>query len=297
VTPGASRGTSLLAGARVLVTGAGGQLGSAMADRLGRELPVVAVTHADLDIADQHAVELRVRQHGITVVINCAAYNQVDDAEDHGVEAMNVNAIGVMALARAARSAGAAFVHYGTDFVFDGNANRPYTEEDPPAPRSTYGLSKLLGEWLAAEAERSYVLRVESLFGGPRARSSIDRIITSLRRGEPARVFVDRTVTPSYVPDVVDATLALLRNAAPAGVYHCVNSGVTTWADVARETATLLGLAGDAGAIVPVKVSEVPMKAARPQYCALANDKLRAAGFDMPSWRDALARYIATSAA
>src|SRR5262245_43507048 len=147
-----------------------------MAARLARDAHVVALTRAELDIANQDAVLEAVRRQPVDVVINCSAYNMVDDAETRASEAMDVNAMGVLALARAAASAGAVFVHYSTDFVFDGNIDRPYTEDDRPAPLSTYGLSKLLGEWLSAEAGRHYVLRVESLFGGTRAKSSIDRI-------------------------------------------------------------------------------------------------------------------------
>ena len=123
--------------------------------------------------------------------------------------------------------------------------SRPYTESDPPNPQSVYGQSKLMGEWLAADAPRAYVLRVESLFGGPAARSSIDRIIASLRSGEPARVFVDRVVTPSFVDDVVDATWSLLTREAEPGLYHVVNTGETTWHALGAEAARLLGTAAN----------------------------------------------------
>ena len=99
---------------------------------------------------------------------------------------------------------------------------------------STYGSSKLLGEWFAAEAPGAYVLRVESLFGGPRAKSSIDKILASIQAGQPTRVFGDRTVTPSYVEDVASVTEGILDAPPPAGLYHCVNSGVTTWLGIAR---------------------------------------------------------------
>ena len=157
-------------------------------------------------------------------------------------------------------------MHYGTDFVFDGLADRPYTEEDEPAPQSVYACSKLLGEWFAADCPRHYVLRVESLFGGSQRRSSVDRIVDAIRNGQPARVFVDRTVTPSYVRDVAAATWRLLETGAAPGVYHCVNSGVTTWFELAKEIGRLLGVEPD---LVPVKVADVPMRARRPQYAAL----------------------------
>ena len=203
--------------------------------------------------------------------------------------ALRVNALAVQSMARAAASIGAVLVHYSTDFVFDGLAHSPYTEIDPPNPQSVYAQSKLIGEWLAATAPKSLILRVESLFGGAAARSSIDRIVASLRSGETARVFVDRVVTPSYVDDVVDATWALVTGGAAPGVYHAVNSGQTTWHGIGQAVARLLGVPER---LQPVKVDEVPMRAPRPRYCALSNAKLRAAGAAMPAWDDALARYL-----
>jgi dTDP-4-dehydrorhamnose reductase len=274
---------------RLLVTGAGGQLGSTLADRFRSTAEVLALTRAALDISDEAAVARAVRDFRPDAIVNCAAYNNVDGAEQDAAAALHGNALGVLALARSARAVGAIFVHYSTDFVFDGTGNRPYEETDPPRPLSVYGSSKLLGEWFAADAPVAYVLRVESLFGGLRARSSTDRILDAIRAGQPARVFVDRTVTPSYVDDVIEATARILERRPDPGLYHCVNSGTCTWYDIAREAARLLGVDAE---LVPVKVAEVTLVARRPQYCALSNAKLAAAGIAMPSWQDALARYL-----
>ena len=150
---------------RIAVAGARGQLGAAVVQALASGHEVVPLVHEDLDIADDHAVASAMERLRPAAIINCAAYNDVDGAEDHPVEALNVNAFGVRALAGGAAAVGAVFVHYGSDFVFDGTAARPYTEDDRPDPRSVYAASKLLGEWFAADAPRWYVLRVESLFG------------------------------------------------------------------------------------------------------------------------------------
>ena len=147
-------------------------------------------------------------------------------------------------------------------------------ETDAPRPRSTYGISKLLGEWFAAEAPRHYVLRVESLFGGPRAKSSIDALLNAIVTGGEARAFADRVVSPSYVEDVAAATLALVTRAAPFGLYHCVNSGSATWLEVARELARVAGRPD--ARIAAVSVNDVKLRAARPQYAALSNAKLQA---------------------
>ena len=126
------------------------------------------------------------------------------------MSAIKGNALGVRALARASSAVGATLVHYSTDFVFDGEGERPYSEGDAARPLGNYGLSKLLGEYFALEVPSAYVLRVESLFGGKRAKSSVDKILAGIRAGQPVRVFADRTVSPSYVDDVVDATDKLL---------------------------------------------------------------------------------------
>lgn len=278
---------------RVLITGAGGQLGAVVAAEYAGHAHVIALRHSDLDIADTAAVTRAVSSFGPTHLINCAAYNLVDRAEDEPQAALTANAFGVRVLARAAASSGAILVHYSTDFVFDGAGTRPYTEEDAPNPASVYAASKLAGEWFALEAPNAYVLRVASLFGGTPAKSSVDRMIDALLEGREARVFTDRTASPSYVVDVAAATRALLKQ-GPPGLYHCVGSSYCTWHELAVAAAQALGV-GATAKIIPVKASDVPLRAARPLYAALSNAKL-AAIVPMPTWRDALERYVATRA-
>lgn len=278
----------------VLVTGASGRLGGAIV-RAFADRGVVAHTRATLDITDAEAVRRAVAAAAPAVVINCVAYNDVDGAEDHPLDAFALNAMAVRTLARAAEEAGAALVHYGTDFVFDGAADQPYDEQATPAPRSAYGMSKLLGDWFALDAPQGFVLRVESLFGSPRGwtgrRGTVDGIVDGLEEGRPVRVFTDRVVSPSYVSDVAAATRHLIESAATPGLYHCVNSGQGTWQAVALEAARRLGLTPT---LEPISVDQVTLKAPRPRYCALSNRKLAGAGFEMPAWQDALGRWLAT---
>ena len=274
---------------RVMVTGAGGQLGSTIVARMAAKYDVLAFTRSQLDIADEATVLATAAEVAPDVIINCAAYNDVDRAEDAAIDAISGNALGVLSLSRAAAASGATLVHYSTDFVFDGKSEHPYREDVSPRPLSTYGASKLLGEYFALEAPSAYVLRVESLFGGQPAKSSIDRILTAIQANDPVRVFADRTVTPSYVEDVTTATEALLEREAPGGLYHCVNTGVTTWLGVATEAARLLDRDAE---IIPVNSDSVKLRALRPRYCALSNQKLLDAGVPMPAWQDALARHI-----
>jgi len=278
---------------KVVVVGAAGQLGRVTAERWAIAHDVTALTRREVDLVDGAALERALDALAPDLILNCAAYNDVDGAEETPVPAFAVNALAVRSLAAAAARSGATLVHYSTDFVFDGvDRSTPYTETDAPKPQSVYGTSKLVGEWMAMTAPRAYVLRVESLFGGVYVRSSVDKLVAGLERGEPLRVFADRTLTPSYVADVVEATCRLVDTGAPAGLYHCVNSGVTDWLELAEELARLTGRV-DTARLEPVSFASVDLKAKRPQYCALSNAKLRAAGVEMPEWRDALRRYLA----
>ena len=279
---------------RIAVVGARGQLGAAVAEACGAAHETVTFTRADLDTTDDAAVAAAMARVRPNAIVNASAYTNVDGAEEEPATALNVNALAVRGLARAAETHGAAFVHFSTDFVFDGAASAPYTEQDRPNPRSVYATSKLLGEWFALEAPRGYVLRVESLFGsvagGPEAKGSVAAIHKALLAGQSPPVFIDRTISPTYVIDAAHATRKLLESSAPAGLYHCVNSGSCTWLDFAQELARLAGLEPR---FTPVRMSDVQLRAARPLYCVLSNAKLRDAGIDMPSWHDALVRYLA----
>lgn len=275
---------------RLLLFGAAGQLGRAMLHGLAHDFQITPLTRREVDLSDHASVRQHVLDARPDLVVNCAAYNHVDRAEDEAQAALDVNALVVGTMARAAQDTGATFVHFSTDFVFDGKQRAPYVEDDPPEPPGVYGQSKLLGEWLAADAARHYVLRVESLFGGPEARSSIDRIITALDEGREAPVFHDRLVTPSYVDDVVDATRELVRRGAPSGVYHCVNTGEASWLEVARELARLM--ARPESLLKPVGIADVTLRAPRPQFAGLDNARLAAAGVPMPTWQDAVRRYL-----
>jgi dTDP-4-dehydrorhamnose reductase len=277
---------------RIIVLGAAGQLGAALVHELTARHEVTAFTHASLDVTDAVKVAAEMARVRPDAIVNAAAFTAVDASEDHPIEALQANAFAVRSLARAALALGASLVHYSTDFVFDGTSTRPYVEDDRPNPRSVYAASKLLGEWFAADAPIGYVLRVESLFGRAphgHAKGSVEGILGSLRSGTTARVIEDRTVSPSHVEDVARATRELLERRAPAGIYHCVNSGFCTWLELAREAARIMGVEPH---LEPIRHADLKLRAARPQYCALSNAKLAALGIAMPSWQSALARYL-----
>ena len=152
-------------------------------------------------------------------------------------------------------------------------------------------MSKLLGEWFAQDTH-SYVLRIESLFGGlcfDGSGGSLDRMCDASLSGEKVFAFSDRTVSPSYAFDVVSATKQLLQKKSAPGIYHCVGSGMGTWFEVATELANCLNRSVE---IIPIRVSDHSFKAQRPAFCALSNSKLKKAGIEMPSWQNALRRYV-----
>ena len=277
---------------RVLVTGVRGLLGAAI-EQAFRDTQLYAYGHRELDVTSEPAVAVAFADVRPDVVINCAAYNDVDRAEGDSVAALRANAFAVLNLARAAQDAHATLVHYSTDFVFDGETDRPYHEDDPPNPHGVYATSKLVGEWFAADATRTYVLRVESLFGRPGPSGarpgSLGTIVDRIRSESEVPVFVDRTVSPTYTTDVAQATRALVDRGLAFGTYHCVNAGSATWLEIAQEAARRLDRPLRAK---PLTLATANLKAPRPRYCALSSERLASAGIVMPRWEDALGRYI-----
>lgn len=275
---------------KVMVVGAAGQLGQAMISRLAREHTVMPCTRADVDLTDHGATLNFMTRSAPEAIVNCASYNDVDGSEQHQAKAFAVNAFAPRTLARAAEALNAVLVHYSSDFVFAGTGSRPYTEADAVEPQSVYAQSKLVGEWMAADWHRHFVVRVESLFGGTQARSSVDRIIEAVSKGVEAPVFYDRVASPSYIDDVAGAAAHMLSGGAPYGLYHCVNSGHATWMELGQEIARLLDR--PASVLKPVSVDDVTLRARRPRFAALDNGKLAAAGFRMPTWQDAIGRHL-----
>ncbi len=277
---------------RIFVTGADGQLGAFIVQAF-KDYDVKASTRKQLDITNTEAVHQTIKDFSPSIVVNCAAYNDVDGAENEPSIALEVNALALQSIARAVESCGATLVHYSTDFVFDGVTTHAYNEHDRVSPKSTYAASKLLGEWFALDAPRAFVLRVESLFGchdnWTGRHGTLDKIATNLRKGHEVQVFTDRIVSPTYLVDVVAATRHLVENSVEPGLYHCVNSGYGTWYSVAEEVARVLGITPRLEAVT---MDAVKTQAVRPKFCALSNQKLAKAGFSMPSWQDALERWL-----
>jgi dTDP-4-dehydrorhamnose reductase len=285
---------------RALVLGAGGTLGQALSAFLpgpeGGGWTVDARGRADCDIADPEQVERALAESRAQVVFNTAAFTNVDRAEDDPDAAFRANALAPELLARATERHGATLLHYSTDFVFDGERERPYDEFDAPAPQGIYARSKVAGERLAAAATRRlFVVRVGCLYGR-NGKNFPSTILRRLRAGETVRADRERLGSPTWVMDVARASAALVTT-AHYGLYHATSQGETTWESYARFLADELHLPSER--VVGLATHELPMmKAPRPRRAILDNRMLRLRGLDLlPDWQSAARAYLRSETA
>ena len=275
---------------RWLVTGAQGQLGSALVRLLEERGEVVQGHGSSLDVADPGAVEAALAAGPAPVLLNAAAFTHVDRCEREPAQAERVNARAPAELGRICRERGVQLVHVSTDYVFDGESERPYTEEDAPAPRSVYGSTKLAGERAVLAADGGFlVVRTSWVFG--RGRNFVANVIGQAAGGEgtPLRVVDDQTGRPTYAADLARGILALVEGGR-RGLYHLAGGGTATWWDVAR---TALDLAGRSDLPVErIRTADLDLPAPRPRYSVLACGKAEAAGVRLRDWKDALAAYL-----
>jgi dTDP-4-dehydrorhamnose reductase len=280
---------------RYVLIGATGQLGFDLARTFDLPGELIRLTRADLDLTDDAAIERTLRALRPTHVINAAAYNLVDRAEDDRDEAHAVNAHAVGALAAACRGLDATLAHFSTDYVFDGRKTTPYREDDPPNPLSVYAASKLEGERRAlAGCERAYVIRVCGLFGVGRSRAAgrtnfVETMLRLAAEGRAIRVVRDQVLSPSYTLDIAPKVWRVLTRGAP-GVYHLTSAGQTSFHEFAREIFRLSGVAAD---LTAVTAAEYGARALRPAYSVMARTRLAALGEDdLRPWNEALVAYL-----
>ncbi len=276
---------------RWLVTGAGGMLGTDVVAALtARGEPVTGLDRAALDVTDAAAVTDAIGVAGPDVVVNCAAWTAVDDAETAEEQALAVNGGGPANLAAACARTGARLVQVSTDYVFAGDAGRPYAEDDVPAPRTAYGRTKLAGERavLAGLPGSAYVVRTAWLYGahGP---SFVRTMITLEGRRPAVDVVDDQHGQPTWTADVAGQIIALVDAGAAAGIYHATSGGQTTWFGLAREVFGLLG--AEQARVRPVPTSAMPRPAPRPAHSVLGHRGWAATGIPpIGDWRTALHR-------
>ncbi len=284
---------------RIAVTGANGQLGTDVCS-VFREAghTVTALTHEDVEIADQQQVTAALGNIKPDVVINTAAVHNVEACEADPDQAFRVNAVGTRNLAIGCEAVSARFMHISTDYVFDGAKRAPYVETDAPGPLNVYANSKVAGEFFAlCESSRHYVVRVSGLFGSSpcRAKGGRNFVTTMLKLAserDEVRVVDDEFVSPTYTIDAARQLLHLLGTDS-FGIYHMTGEGSCSWHEFA---AKIFEHSDD----VNVKLSkaepgEFPVKVRRPMYTVLSNSAMQSAGLPtMPSWEDGLRRFLAS---
>ncbi len=276
---------------RVLVTGARGMLGTDLCPVLARAgWTVVAADLAEFDITDGAAARAFVLDALPSVIVHCAAYTAVDQAECDQETAFRINRDGTGQLAEAAAAVEAAMLFVSTDYVFDGTKDGPYTEEDAPNPMTVYGASKLAGEEAVRETlAEHWVVRTAWLYG-LRGKSFPDTILRRKLEGKPLRVINDQHGCPTYTVHLAEALARTI--AEPAyGTYHAVNSGACTWYDFACAAVRAAGM--DAADIEPIPTSEYPLPARRPANSVLDTTKLaRVYGIRLPGWQEGVLEFV-----
>ena len=277
---------------RALVVGAGGQLGRDLIHAAARDprWTCIGLTEADLDITDRHAVRDAIAGRRPDVVINAAAYTDVERAEEEPDAAQRVNAEAAGIVAEEAARADAAALYVSTDFVFDGAATAPYEPDAPIHPLSIYGATKAEGEARTREANpRHFVVRTAWLYG-PGGANFVEKILSAAATRPELRIVSDEIGSPTHTRDLAEALLALCATTR-WGTYHCVNAGACSRYELAL---SFLEMAGLTVAVTPCNAEDFPSKAVRPRYSVLSNARIEAAlGRPMRPWRDALADYMA----
>ena len=277
---------------KLLLIGGSGQLGTEIRTRWTND-KIIAPPHDALDLTDDTRIAETLDTVAPDLVVNCAAFHNVDRCEEEPLRAFELNAVAVDRLARACAERDCTFVTISTDYVFSGETDRPYTEADVPQPISAYGTSKFAGELLVARLEgKAFVVRTCGVYGrrpsATKGYTFIDRVVAQAKAGEPNRVVSDVVASPTYAGDLADAIRALVETKA-YGLYHACNVGPVSWYDFACEA---LRQAGVDASIEPISSSSWKVAARRPRYSALANAKLEALGIRMPRWQDGIAAYL-----
>ena len=274
----------------VLILGARGMLGSALLRLASQRTETVGAGRAEADITRPHELRelfMRVRP---SVVFNCAAYTQVDRAEDEPEEALLVNAEGAGRVAEECRRAGALLVHISTDYVFDGNKRAPYTEEDPPSPVNQYGKSKLEGERRVQDSGAEHLIVRTSWLFGPGGKNFPDTILRLAQKEQELRVVDDQWGSPTYTVHLAEALLRLVEIGA-RGLFHVTGRGAATWFRLAQETLRAAGL--DPRVVKPVATEKFPRPAVRPKWSVLDTSKFEAlTGGKMPRWEKGVEDYL-----
>ena len=281
---------------KVLVTGAGGQAGRALVDGAPAHVSIIARSHSDLDIANERAVARCVRSHAPDVIINAAAYTNVDRAEEEPEVARCINADGPHHLAVAAREIRARFVHISTDFVFDGASSVPYRPNAARSPLAVYGITKRDGEnaVLGAFPEKSVIVRTAWVYAA-RGRNFVNTMLRAMRSNGSVRVVADQVGTPTSAHSLADTIWKIIDKPDIIGIHHWTDAGVASWYDFAvaiAEEGAALGILPPGATVTPIATDDYPTAARRPPYSVLDKRSLTSLGIVPTHWRRPLRRVL-----
>lgn len=286
---------------RLALIGAKGMLARKVLQHCPPEWQPLGFDLPDFDLADGDAVRAQLLEARPEVIINCAAYTDVDGCESQTALAERVNGAGPGHLARVARELDAVLLHVSTDYVFDGSRTCPYREDDEPRPGSAYGRSKLLGEEaIRASGLQKYLIVRTSWLYGPGGKNFVATMVKLGRERDELRVVADQVGSPTYTGDLAPALFRLLdaadRGAAPYGIYHVTGEGACSWHAFACAILDEARRAGETIAtrvVTPITTSEYPLPAPRPAYSVLSQEKFRrATGTSLPPWRESLGAFF-----
>ena len=277
---------------KILITGAGGQVGRSLIATAPASAQFVAASHNDLDIADGRAVDEYVRSQSPDVIINAAAHTAVDRAESEPELARGINSDGPRHLATAARQTGARLIHISTDFVFDGTASKPYRPDTATNPLSVYGATKLAGERAVLDTlpESSVVVRTAWVYAAA-GNNFVRTMLRVMNANGSVRVVSDQVGTPTAARGLAETLWGIVANPEIKGIHHWTDAGVASWYDFAvaiAEEGAQLGLVSDRVTVTPIATSDYPTPARRPSYSVLDKTSLASFGLVPVHWRKRL---------
>lgn len=290
----------------LVIVGANGMLAQAVKSQVPDRYRISCFDLPEFDLTSRDQVLGQICEIAPAVIVNCAAYTNVDGCETNEEAATAVNGLGPGHLAEAARKTGATLVHISTDYVFDGRQREPYTEEDATNPLSAYGRSKLKGEQAILESglEQYFIIRTSWLYG-PGGKNFVETIIRLAKEREELRIVADQVGSPTFTVDLARAIFHLLElrtphipRSTPYGIYHFSNEGICSWYEFSQEILAQLAESGvpvKVKRILPIGTDEYPLPAVRPAYSVFSKEKYRrASGAVIPDWRESLRAYFRT---
>lgn len=293
-----STGSAKMTGQRLALIGANGMLARMVRSKAPQGYEIFPFDLPDFDLSDRAQVLAEMARLQPAVIVNCAAFTDVDGCETQEELATRVNGVGPGYLAEAAKASGAVLVHISTDYVFAGDKGAPYLETDPTGPLSAYGRSKLAGEQaiMASGLTRYFILRTSWLYG-PGGKNFVETILRLAAERDELRVVADQHGSPTYTGDLAGAIYQLLTLPTPAyGIYHLSNLGECSWHGFAEAIVALARQAGEplkVTQLVPIRTEDYPLPARRPAWSVFSKEKyLNVTGKTLPHWRKSLEHYL-----